>query len=195
MKIKSTRSIAVFDIDGVIIENPPEAQVIGAAPIQDKDYWTRHWSHPELAKFNQEMIDLGKSLLDAQWHIVFLTARPVSFWKDTERLLEIAGFTISGFANIAQTSMHPKLVMLPDDGIPYSSAAWKQDTIRGMIAAGGVVRLMVEDFKHNADAVRAVVPVLLYERKKISNNIVMLPCCGGMSRCWCLPEVPIVAIR
>jgi hypothetical protein len=169
MQILTERPIAVFDLDGVIIQNPFES--LGQNTITDSNYWENHWLYPEKATFNDEIVELAHSMLRSDTHVVFLTARPSKYRSSTETLLKRAGLEV-GQGDLTQRSFRPRLVMIPSIGIPQSGAAWKRDTIQGWIDQGGKVLFMVEDYKPNAEFVREIIPVLLYERKKQSRHFV-----------------------
>jgi hypothetical protein len=192
MRIKTERNIAVFDVDGVIVQNPHESLY---QTITDGAYWDLHWNDPDNAILNKEIADLARALYLTGWHLVFLTARPSTYRKQTVQLLKRAGFFDMKIEEPEDLKadgfmlQHPVLLMFPETDIPTSSAAWKQSIIRDMLAQGGKVRFMMEDYRPNAEAVRAVVPVLLYERKRPSKLLAgCCPGCGGVAACWCNPS-------
>jgi hypothetical protein len=173
--IGTDRLTAIFDLDGVFVENPPEALVQNAQPITDLGYWERHWSYPERSVRQQEMVRLASHLSLINWQIIVLTARPQQFRGETERLLRMLALA------------NAELVMIPQNHIG-GSASWKQETVKKWVDMGVKVMFMVEDHRPNAEAIRAVVPVLLYEYKRPS-RLLKLACttCGGLSACWCPP--------
>ncbi len=191
MRISSDRPIAFVDIDGVLIKNPPEAQK-GFGTITDPEFWEKHWSRPMVSQPNAEVVTLVKSLIATGWHIIFLTARPAMYRELTKKLLmKHLGFWVSDYEHIEMHSNHPKLVMIKQNEIPTSSAEWKQSVVRAAIKAGGNAALMIEDYKPNAEAVRPLVPVLLYEQKRTSDYLAQCSGCGGMSRCHGEPLCPL----
>lgn len=187
MKIETERLIAVFDLDGVLVENPPEAMV-GGPPITDRNFWDKHWMHPESSKLQQEMVDMANSLVGANWQLIVLTARPESYRPWTIQLLRRMGIFVSEKpkARLHSGYGRPVLEMLPLIGIPQSSAEWKQQTVREWLSQGAKIQFMVEDYMANCEAIRALVPVLLYERKKVSRHLKFF-CdgCAGLTACWC----------
>jgi hypothetical protein len=183
IRIQSDRQIAFCDIDGVIVQNPAAAQL--GKTITDVSFWEHHWDDPNSGQLNDEMITLVQSLISTGWHVIFLTARPERFYEQTFALLRRAGFFVSRDLLITKMSNKSKLILLPGKDIPMSSAEWKQSVVRKAMELGGNVKLMIEDYRGNSEAIRPLVPVLLYERKKVSATLPMLPCCGGLSRCWC----------
>lgn len=158
-----SNQIAVFDIDGVIIRNPHDSD--GKGTIKDPNYWHKHWSNPNLQLLQWDMINMAHSLRRDGVLIVFLTARPETYLDSTKVVLKAAGFELDDPLT--------ELIMLPGTAIGHSSAAWKIEEILGL-QARGIVLFMVEDYKHNADAIRTVCPVLLYERQYVKPEFVGL---------------------
>lgn len=185
MKISTERDIAVFDLDGVIVKNPKEALT---KTIIDGAYWDNHWLHPDKAELNDEIVDLIQSLISTNWQIIILTARPSKYRGPTISVLARAGIYPLPLPidELKQHYNSPILVMIPNSDIPHSSAAWKQHTIKSWKDQGANIRFMMEDYRPNAEAVRAVVPVLLYEYKRPS-KVLAFACsgCGGVAACWC----------
>lgn len=169
LKIETERPIAIFDLDGVIIQNPPES--LGQNTITDGNYWAKHWKDPQGGTLNEEMVDLAASMLLTDTHVIFLTARPEVYRPWTIELLRRAGFHIGDQTALTQRSFAPRLVMLPGGDVPQSSAKWKRDTIKNWLDQGARILFMVEDYRPNAEFVRELIPVLLYERKKKSQYI------------------------
>lgn len=164
----------VLDLDGVIIRNPDQA--LTGPPLTDGNFWHHHWTNPDMSAINQEMVDMSGIFHIAGMSVFILTARPDIYWTQTVRLLRDANVEYDG------------LIMLPGDTVPHSSAAWKQQQVATLMKKYNVL-FMVEDYRANAEAVRALVPVLLYERKKISDHLrATYVCCGGLSRCFCPPN-------
>lgn len=118
------------------------------------------------------MVNLVLMLQDSH-QIVVLTGRPDIHRENTWALFVRMGF------------IPDDLVMYPSTDIPHATAAgWKYDVVKGWLDEGYPIVLAVEDYKPNADSLRNLVPVLLYERKK---DTMSPPCggCGGRDACWC----------
>lgn len=187
MNIESERLIALFDLDGVLVRNPDEA-LGNKPPITNKNFWDEHWKSPETAPIQQEMVDMAISLIGANWQIGILTARPHEYRPWTVTLLRRMGILVSTDPRprISTSYSRPFLHMLPSAQVPQSSAAWKQETVKGWLDQGAKIQFMVEDYRPNAESVRAIVPVLLYERKKPSQYLALAhEECGGLARCLC----------
>lgn len=178
--MSQSEAIAIFDIDGVLIRNPEDA--LDGPPIIDMDYWHNHWNNPDYNHVQHDMVALVKALQQVGIKTVFLTARPAQFRGVTLDLLQNIGVT-EGPAFVSWD-----LEMLPASTVPQSSASWKHQTVYNLKKNYNVL-FMVEDYKWNAEAVRSLVPVLLYERKKPSRHIA-LSCsvCYGLLRCICPPS-------
>lgn len=147
-------TIIVFDFDGVIVQSPCASP--GTQP-QNHSCWEEYWLDTASQRPNPEMLFLYKQFehhptIDP----VILTARPKAVEEATRTVL--AGFGI----------INPILRMREDQDDPswQGSGIWKRDTIKLWQRLGTTVLLVVEDYKPNADAIREVVPVLLYERMK-----------------------------
>jgi hypothetical protein len=163
--------LAIFDLDGVIIANPDDAQ--SGPPKTCGDYWTRHWTNPDMSRINKEIVLMAQVLSDSGVLIQVLTARPERFYSSTHNLLVMAEFP------------YDRLDMLPGTDVPQSSAAWKQERVAELKRTYDVL-FMIEDYRPNAEAVRSQVPVLLYERKKPSVHLEnVCGMCGGLVRCLC----------
>ena len=163
--------MAIFDLDGVIIQNPDDA--LSGPPKTSGDYWTHHWTSPDMSKINKEVVLMAQVLSDAGVLIQVLTARPERFHAVTHNLLVAAEFP------------YDRLDLLPGSDVPQSSAAWKQAYVANLTLAYDVM-FMMEDYRPNAEAVRSQVPVLLYERKKVSAHLQnVCTVCGGVVRCLC----------
>lgn len=198
MELKTHRNVVIFDLDGVLVANPQSS--VGKGTITDNNYWSYHWAHPDKADLNMEMVALAQSLISSGHQLVILTARPGKYRIPTERLLYRAGIFVAPHPNInvrmpfdTRVSNSPLLVMLEEDNVPYSSAEWKQAMVKKWLDSGNKVTLMVEDHRPNAEAIRCLVPVLLYESKRPSKYIGR-PCCGGLAACWCPVGAADVAI-
>lgn len=134
--------VAVFDLDGCLIESPT------GETITDPNYWHKHFTNGDCA-YNREMIDLAEALQNMGWRIVVLTARPTRYRDDTQ--------------NIVYSKLPGSLLIMYGGG--YADASeWKAKKVRELIDAGWDVRFVIEDYKPNAEAIRKVVPVLLYEK-------------------------------
>jgi hypothetical protein len=188
MKIQTRRNVALFDVDGVVVANPEEAL---DGTINDFGFWTRHWDDVEGAVINTEVTELAQSLISTNWQVIFLTARPLRFRAQTERLLSKAGMFVAPVTGTLlplnwERTNAPLLVMYPGNG--GSSAEWKQRQVKEWQDDGLKIKFMMEDYRPNAEAIRAICPVFLYERKKVSKHLPVFKCCGGLSVCWCPPS-------
>jgi hypothetical protein len=186
-ELKTHRNVAVFDVDGVVVQNPDCA--LSGPPILDNNFWANHWSRPDEAQLNDEVCELARSLMRTNWQVVFLTARPGIYRKQTEELLRRAGLLprpedVKMVLNPSYNNT-PMLFMIEGNDIPNGSAGWKQTMLKKWVDSGVKVRFFMEDYRPNAEAARAVVPVFLYERKKPSQHLPVHPCCGGLAACWC----------
>ena len=169
--MKSKPQMAIFDLDGVILQNPDDA--LSGPPKTCGDYWTHHWMNPDMSKINKEVVLMAQVLSDAGVLIQVLTARPERFQLVTHNLLVMAEFP------------YDRLNLLPGSDVPQSSAAWKQERVAELTRNYDVL-FMMEDYRPNAEAVRSQVPVLLYERKKVSAHLPnVCGVCGGLARCYC----------
>jgi hypothetical protein len=171
LKIATKRPIVVFDIDGVIIQNPPQSRKAGkyekpAPTIPDPNFWTKHWQNPE-SEGHKDMIWLAKTLRDSGTSIIFLTGRPVDHRIETKAALRYHGFSIASLCNsvVTDNTYHSHLVMV-ESGNYGGSAEFKQFMIESWLTQGADIKFLIEDYKPNAEAVRHLVPVLLYERKR-----------------------------
>lgn len=145
LPVEDDSPVAVFDLDGCLIVSP------ASSTIKDPDYWRKHFSC-ESHRCNPEIVRLARSLMYAHWKIVVLTARPEEYRDVTTRwLIRMLGptFTLHMF-----------------DGQYESANGWKAQQVQSMIDSGLKVQFVVEDYKPNAEAIRKVVPVLLYEARR-----------------------------
>lgn len=147
--------VLICDLDGCLVANPADSFAQGT--ISDPNYWTEHWKNWHAATPNQELVDVVRALMRSGYKLVVLTARPTNFREETMRYL----YRVFGVG-----ASRISLIMMDTGGKIVPSAAWKRATISKMIELGYDVKLMIEDYKPNADAIRGLVPVLLYERKK-----------------------------
>ena len=129
-----------------------------------------------MSAINHEMVTMARVFSEKTVRVLILTARPEFYKRDTQLLLMRANVR------------HDALIMLPGDAVPQSSAAWKQEQVANIMKTHNVL-FMVEDYRGNAEAIRALVPVLLYERQKQSVHFTATyTCCGGMAACFCPPR-------
>ncbi len=165
-----TVPIAVFDIDGVLVENPT------LQSNNDLGYWHKHWTAPPSeARVNQEMVELLSDLhYESMWGIIALTARPAQYADHTEKLLRFildrpvrTRGVQSVYGDFYGRHSPPDVVLVTQQAneiVP--SGEFKRDTIGFWQSQGLDIRFMVEDYKPNADVIRRVLPVLLYERQR-----------------------------
>lgn len=172
--MRSSKPLVVFDLDGVFVVNPTTHE-----SNNDINFWHDHWRNWRLAKPQIEMVELAQDMQDSGHIVVVLTARPRQYRSVTLDLLARLGLDarpvpadllpifVKDDINLGLPS-YPvplNLVMIDSEQI-VSSSVWKRDTIKSWVDAGLEIRFMVEDYKVNADVIREVVPVLLYERLK-----------------------------
>jgi hypothetical protein len=178
------RPIAVFDLDGCLMQNPYEDQTYQSTQNVpggrfDPDFWHRHWT-ADGQVCHSELVDLARTLLSGGYAILVLTARPDTYANQTIRWLQQVGpweviCHNDGMRHGATGHSVVHLLMIPSRvNIAHapSSAEWKRDAIRKLMARGCDIRFVVEDHKPNADVIREVVPVLLYERQKTKHRAV-----------------------
>lgn len=161
--------VAVFDLDGVLVQNPADSFERGT--IQDPDYWHNHWNDPDGSVPYDQIVELHDSLIESGWATVVLTARPDSYWRQTVAYLD---------KHFCGTSFIPpyrpdeqyliagqmKLVMRPAlHGISVSGE-WKREMLESWLKSDINLKFMVEDYKPNVEAVRDLLPCLLFERQK-----------------------------
>lgn len=153
--INTRQPVVVVDLDGCLVANPPESlkSTSGPAPtIPDVNFWANHWNDPMGSQPHYELIQMVRTLQIAGWKVIVLTARPDSFRAQTEQFLR-------------RVELNCSLIMRSGGNI-LPSTEWKANTVQYLIELGYDVRLAIEDYKPNADAIRGIVPVLLYERKR-----------------------------
>lgn len=165
------RPVVVFDLDGCLRQNPYHDE--STKTFAPHFNWGDHWREPGVA-CHEELVDLARSLLAAGHSVLVLTARPDDFHEVTIEWLKRVGPWEVTYHNdrkhhgaTGHDTVH--LMMLPrqiDLLHHVSGAEWKRDVVRSLIERGIDIRFVVEDYKPNADVIREVVPVLLYERKK-----------------------------
>lgn len=158
---------AVLDLDGCLVQNPEEARY---ATLNDPSFWHSHWNDALAGRPNEELLDVARGLLDQGYRLIVLTARPETYRSQTVRYLgRICLFTtLSPRPNPDQSV---SLVMRPvEDGISRSGP-WKRDLIKSWLDQGANITLALEDFKPNADMIRQVVPVILYEQMKSHDDV------------------------
>lgn len=144
------QSVVICDLDGVLAKNPDAA--FGKTQ-SDPMFWHHHWDEWDKTEPHHEMVNMIRTLAQGGMKIVVLTARPDSYRYQTERFLAKHGVRCS-------------LIMRASDGQIVPSSEWKHDVIEHMVALGYDIKFMIEDYKPNVEAVRSLIPVLLYERKK-----------------------------
>lgn len=168
IRVAPDHPVIVCDLDGCIVANP---DVEGT--ISDVDFWARHWLHPEQAVLQTEVVDLIQSMRETGHFLIILTARPEQFAECTLQVLQRADLYPTWVREeqpFTADSIHDSiLVMMPGDKI-ISSAAWKRQKIAQWLKDGMDIRLMIEDYPHNAEAIRELVPVMLYESKRKSRH-------------------------
>lgn len=157
--------IVVFDLDGVIFKSPSRES------IPDEHYWETYWSNPDSHKINKEIQTLMASLISSNIHILILTARPDSYEQVTYeaiyvklgiQILTVKDILHFKFGHTSQyhLMMRPKLAVFDDWD---SNALWKKSVLNWLVGAHDVL-FAVEDYKPNAEEMRKVIPVLLYEQ-------------------------------
>ena len=192
--------VAVFDLDGCLCQGPyhdPRSK----EHLDDPEFWRRHWDRPD-APCHTELVEMARGLASGGFHILVLTARPDTYHDQTVRWLQqvgnwsVASFNTSIRYNRAGSQSDVWLMMIDNQRQlrhPLTGAEWKRETVRSLIQWGIDIQFVVEDYKPNADVIREVVPVLLYERQKPhpcvngcqhSKDVAMYPehTCGG--NCW-----------
>lgn len=145
------RRVIVFDLDGVLFRTPSKETV------NDPAFWMDYWNN-ERPEPNPEMIKMYHDY-DIYGLVtpVILTARPTVVESPTLKALENVGIHV------------PLLFMMdhdPDQADWQTTGFWKRDVVREWIQAGVDVWLVIEDYKPNADAIRQVTTVLLYESRR-----------------------------
>lgn len=151
----------IFDLDGCLSANPYDSPGI-AGFIANPDFWHRHWTGTPWR--HQEMIELYHSL--TFWRRIILTARPHTYAKDTLRWLRHHNIdTALAYPGEVTVDSGDCLVMSPSTEI-VPSGPWKYSVIEQWVEEGMRPQFAVEDCKTNADMIRRLLPVLLYERKK-----------------------------
>ena len=158
METNDLPPIAVFDLDGVIFKSP------SPTIIHDLTFWLEYWADSERQRPNPEMVKLLHDVSTFS-PIVILTARPISAARDTTMALANVGVLVTSNLTTRWHSGIPTGIHLimwplkPDwDAIPH----WKQKTVDDLNRMQGV-SFVVEDHKVNADLIRRICPVLLYE--------------------------------
>jgi hypothetical protein len=147
---KGSQPMVIVDLDGCLVANPPEACM--GVTINDVNYWANHWNSPATSEPNYELVHMVRTLQIAGYKIVVLTARPESFRPQTTEYLR-------------RIELDCTLIMRSGSDV-LPSAEWKANIVSHMLALGYDIKLMIEDYKPNAEAVRQHIPVLLYERKR-----------------------------
>lgn len=167
IRVPSERPVIVCDLDGCIVANP---DVQGT--INDWNYWHDHWTRPESAELHDAVVDMVHAMRETGHFIIILTARPEYFAPWTLEVLERADlfpeFVCEKSMFTASVLDDAILVMRPDSDGVSSSAQWKRDKIATWLNDGVDIRLAIEDHPPNAEAIRSLVPVFLYENKRES---------------------------
>lgn len=166
MNIFTKRPIVLCDLDGCLVQNPQEAW---GKTINDYNFWIKHWEDIENVTPHQEIIDVLNAMRAKNHHAIILTARPERYREVTYQALRKIGLWVASSAPTILTdeTRHIELVMYPDN-FGNSSAEFKRSMVNRWITQQANIRFMIEDYKPNCEAVRELVPVLLYERKKES---------------------------
>jgi hypothetical protein len=147
-----TQRTILIDLDGCLVANPADSFARGT--IQDPMYWHNHWNDPDSATPQWEIVRLARAYMDMGYEVIVLTARPDSYMRQTQQFLDAVG-------------LHDiTLMMRPADHGITASALWKVDKILELMAVGRKIDFMIEDYPSNAEQIRKVLPVLLYERVK-----------------------------
>lgn len=160
LRVDTNHPVAVFDLDGVLSVSPsPE-------PINDVSFFDKIWGDYRALDCNPEMVTLLRTLANSGWAIVILTGRPSTYRKET--FLWLDRFGIRWRTGWAVHSRDAILITRSiDDGEDISSSSeWKLRVLRMLQARGANIALIIEDYKPNADVLRQVAPVLLYEMKR-----------------------------
>jgi|SRR5690606_13747488 len=140
--------VAVFDLDGCLLESGQKTTV------DDETYWHNLWTNPDRWKPVPSLILLAKALHAAGWRLILLTSRPERYRLWTWRFLRRYHL-----ADVFET------VIMQETFDSLSSGEWKREQMRRLVELHDV-QFVVEDYKPNADAIRTVVPVLLFESKR-----------------------------
>lgn len=158
----TTTRIALFDLDGCLFKSPSQDT------IHDPSYWQRYWSDVDRQVPNPPVVDLFKTLLvSPDWTVIILTARPDSKREETNEALERAGISTWEMSDgePIEDNMAVPLFMWKGEEV-FGHGNWKRAVVEAWKENGADLAFMVEDYKPNADAIRGVIPVLLYERVK-----------------------------
>jgi len=141
---------AIFDLDGCLCSS---------ATMSETSSWSDIWGdtkHPS----NPEIIELLASLCGCGWNCPVLTGRPERYRKETLAWLRAQGLTpfMLGDGPLM-------LCMYPNDAQQNGSnhGEWKASVIRHWLRHGMRIMFAIEDHKPNAEYIRKLVPVLLYE--------------------------------
>jgi hypothetical protein len=154
MSIPLNRPVAVLDMDGCLVQSVV-ATHSRSGTIREPEFWASIWqneNHPA----NTELIALARALLQSGWHLAVLTARPSNFGTVTRRWLH-------RHLGDGRWSLH----MFPRTFLDEDSGEWKASMVQHWLRQGIDLRFAIEDYRPNAQAIRAHLPVLLYERVKI----------------------------
>jgi hypothetical protein len=155
--VRDTRRTILIDFDGCMVENPPEsfaAKNGGKGIITDPMFWHNHWVDVDTYKPYDVIVELARVYVDRGYEVIVLTARPSSYYIQTRQFLDAMG-------------LHEvELIMRPEEDGIGPSQEWKVDQIHNLLSLGRQIDFMIEDYPSNAEAIRKVLPVLLFERVK-----------------------------
>lgn len=168
IRVAKDHPVIVCDLDGCIVANPHTE-----GTIQEWDFWHSHWTEPRAATIQHEVVDVVQAMRETGHFLIILTARPEYFAPWTLEVLMRADLfptlVSDGDEFIGDLIDDSILVMMPGDKIA-SSAQWKRDKIAQWLKDGMDIRLVIEDYPPNAEAIRELVPVFLYESKRKSRH-------------------------
>lgn len=150
--VHDARHTILIDLDGCLVQNPQDSFARGT--IQDPMYWHHHWDNPDGATPQMEIVRLARVYLDMGYEVIVLTARPDNYLRQTRQFLDAVGL------------QDIDLIMRPADHGITASAPWKVEEILALMASGRKIDFMIEDYPSNAEYIRMILPVLLYERVK-----------------------------
>ena len=161
-------TIVVIDLDGVVFKSPVRETV------NDPNFWVSFWENPEAHRPNKEIEVLIRGLCAVGTRILFLTARPKRYRKQTHQaIINCMGVLPMWCEDVSDLdflvwpaslcALHMKPDQATDDWL--TSGAWKLGVIEEL-KTNHEVLFAVEDFKPNAEEMRKAVPVLLYEQRR-----------------------------
>ena len=157
----------IFDLDGVILQSP-------GSRFHPPVDWPKYWADIDAQRPNQDVVDLIQILKRAH-PVLILTARPVEVVSQTVMVLKRIGLPATPIdavpllwprLKIIKSLVYLKMMKSEVEEDGETPAIWKRLRIEELVDVGWNVQFMVEDYKTNADEIRKVVPVLLYENKR-----------------------------